>query len=95
MFPPYFLPKIFLLFTEMLVFIFFIPSTVFFTIFLAIAKESIDLPSLYFLEYNIESVSILAIPMNVRIVIGITISQNKGTPANNRTKIAMGRPIAK
>ena len=32
MFPPYFLPKIFLLFTEMLVFIFFIPSTVFFTI---------------------------------------------------------------
>lgn len=33
MFPPYFLPKIFLLFTEMLVFIFFIPSTVFFTIF--------------------------------------------------------------
>lgn len=33
--------------------------------------------------------------MNVRIVIGITINQNKGTPANNRTKIAMGRPIAK
>ena len=32
MFPPYFLPKIFLLFTEMLVFIFFIHSTVFFII---------------------------------------------------------------
>ena len=32
MFPPYFFPKIFLLFTEMLVFIFFIPSTVFFII---------------------------------------------------------------
>nr|DAV73506.1 MAG TPA: hypothetical protein [Bacteriophage sp.] len=33
--------------------------------------------------------------MNVRIVIGITINQNKGTPANNRIKMAMGRPIAK
>nr|DAD55797.1 MAG TPA: hypothetical protein [Bacteriophage sp.] len=33
--------------------------------------------------------------MNVRIVIGITINQNKGTPANRRIRIAIGRPIAK